>query len=85
MRITVAGMHCARTERTLTNVREAASKFGDEVEVVWKESPLWAPEQGATHTPSVVVNNRVKVSGRIPSLYELEQWIADELEDELAA
>jgi len=85
MRIIVAGLPGLKTQRTLTNVEEAVSKFDDDIQVEWKQYPCSTPVRGGIHTPAVLVNSRVKVSGRIPSLYEISTWIADELENELAA
>ena len=85
MRIIVAGLPGLKTQRTLTNVEEAVSKFDGEIQVEWKEYPCSTPVAGGIHTPSVLVNSRIKVSGRIPSLYEISTWIADELGNELAA
>jgi hypothetical protein len=85
MRIIVAGIPGLKTQRTLTNVEEAVSKFDDEIDIEWKQYPCSTPVNGGAHTPSVLINSRVMVSGRIPSLHEISTWITDELENELAA
>jgi hypothetical protein len=81
MRIVVAGMPGLKTQRTLTNVEEAVSKFDDEIEVEWKQYPFKGAVYGGVHTPSVLIDSRIMVSGRIPSLHELSIWITDGLEN----
>jgi hypothetical protein len=81
MRIIVAGMPGVKTQRTLTNVEEAVSKFDDEIEVEWKQYPFKGAVQGGVHTPSVLIDSKIMVSGRIPSLHELSIWITDGLEN----
>jgi thioredoxin family protein len=85
MRIIVAGLPGVKTQRTLTNVEEAVSKFDDDIDVEWRQHPCAAPVQGSVYTPSVLINSRVRVAGRIPSLHEISTWIAEELENEFAA
>jgi hypothetical protein len=84
MKIIVSGLPGLKTDRTLTNVEEAVSRFGAGIEVEWKQYPCAAPVHGGVHTPSVLINSRVKVSGRIPSLHELTTWIEHELAHEPA-
>jgi hypothetical protein len=85
MRIIVAGLPGLKTQRTLTNVEEAVSKFEDEIQVEWKQYPCAARAHGGVYTPSVLINSRVKVSGRIPSLHEISTWISDELDHGFAS
>lgn len=86
MRIRVIGLPTAKTIRTLTNVEEAVSQFGADINVDWVSDPRQMLGLGVVQTPTVLINGELRIAGHIPSIFEVERWIEQELaEEELAA
>ena len=85
MDIKIVGISCLRTERTFLNAQVAAGEWGfeDEVQLVTDMNVI--SKFGIVHMPTVMINHKEKVSGRIPSLYELRKWIQEEIDEEVAA
>jgi hypothetical protein len=85
VQITVIGWPCSKIQRTLLNVRAAAADSEEHPEVDWISDIRTIAGMGAMTIPAVLVNGRMKLSGRIPSLYEIQTWIEESLEKEIAA
>lgn len=85
MKIKVIGLPCAKTNRTLINAQAAATEFEDRPKVHLISDIYEIAEMGRLHTPTVMVNEKLKLTGRIPSVYEIKTWIEEELEEEIAA
>jgi len=85
MQIKVIGWPCTKINRTLMNVQAAAAEFEKKPKVQWINDINKIAGMGALAIPTVLVNEKVKLSGRIPSLYEIKTWIEEGLEDEMAA
>jgi thiol-disulfide isomerase/thioredoxin len=67
---------CPKCKATLKAVKEAVEKLGlkDRVEVVKRDitSDEVVNKYGVLISPSVAINGAVKVSGKVPSLNEVE-------------
>jgi predicted DsbA family dithiol-disulfide isomerase len=89
MQITVVGLSCPRIKRTLINAQAAAAEFDEHPEVSWINDLHHIVEIGTKQSPTILINDKVKLSGRIPSVYEITTWIEQELqvalEEEIAA
>ncbi|MCX7981890.1 MAG: thioredoxin family protein [Syntrophales bacterium] len=72
MKIIVAGPGCARCHATEKNVLEAVKSLNLEAEVSHVFNVLEFKELGVKVTPSVIVDGKVVVSGKIPSVEELK-------------
>ena len=83
MEIIVAGLPHSKTQRTLVNAQEAISRFDEKLRVACIDDVYEMREVGAIHTPSVLVNNKLKAAGRIPSVHEITTWVEKELAEEL--
>lgn len=71
---------CPRCYVALKIANKVAEKFGDKVVV--KKVPIESPEAdayGIMLSPAVVVNDKVVVSGRIPTERELLEIVKNEL------
>jgi hypothetical protein len=81
MVVTVFGLPCVKTDRTLMNVEEAVGGFRRRTRVTWvgeiEEMNRW----GVHQTPTVCVNNKPKSHGRIPSIHEVKTWIEEEMRE----
>ena len=86
MSIKIIGWGCTKTNRTLANANAAVSEFDERPRIHWINDIHDIVTLGGFAIPTVVVNEKVKASGRIPSVYEFAQWIEEELEaEEIAA
>jgi len=75
MKIEVLGRGCVKCNLLYQLVIETLEKLGRDAEVVKIDDIRKLPEYGIWLTPGLVVNGNVKVSGRIPTEEELEQWL----------
>jgi hypothetical protein len=57
-------------------VLDALTKLGRDAEVVKINDIKRLPEFGIWLTPGLVVDGEVKISGRLPTEEELEQWLS---------
>jgi len=78
MNIKVIGLSCTKIERTLQNIYASASEFPHPVSVEWIGEIHEIVEWGSKQTPTILVNEKQKASGRIPSVYEISRWIEEE-------
>lgn len=83
--IKVVGLPCPKINRTLVNAQAAAAEFDDRPEVSWVGDIHHIVEIGSKQSPTILVNDKVKLTGRIPSVYEIRTWIEEVLEEEVAA
>ena len=75
MLIKILGSGCARCKRLEQLTREALAEIGGEAEfehVTEMDKIMAYPVMG---TPALVVDEEVKVAGRIPSKDELISWL----------
>jgi hypothetical protein len=77
VQINVIGWPSAKTERVLENVRAAAAEAAGKPHVEWISDIRNIATMGPIHTPAVLINGRVKLTGRIPSVYEVATWISE--------
>jgi len=75
VKIEVLGRGCVKCNLLYQLVTETLAKLGRDAEVVKIDDIRKLPEYGIWLTPGLVVNGNVKVSGRIPTEEELEQWL----------
>jgi hypothetical protein len=75
MVITVAGLPGLKSDRTLMNIEYARKEYDFPIRVDWVSDIREMGAIGIIHTPSVMVNARVRSSGRIPNISEIKRWI----------
>lgn len=85
MDIKVIGWHSPKVQRTLMNAQAAAAEFPKKPNVLWVQDVRQIIGMGKVLMPTVLVNEKVKATGRIPSVYELATWIEEESGEEMAA
>lgn len=81
MLVKIIGFPCARVEQTMINA-SAAADVEEKVEILRVSDIHQITRMGGIATPTVIMNERVKSSGRIPSVYEITGWIMEELAEE---
>ncbi|MGD0321013.1 MAG: thioredoxin family protein [Acidimicrobiales bacterium] len=75
MNVKILGTGCANCKRLEGLVKEAASDAGLELEVEKVTEIPAIMAYGVMSTPGLVVNDEVKVSGRVPSKAEIAGWL----------
>ena len=75
MRIEILGPGCSRCRATEEIVRQALAELGQQAEIVHITDPIQFARRQVLLTPGVVVDGRVKSSGRVPSLEEVKAWL----------
>ena len=83
MIIKISAFPGPRTEQIVANAQAALSSIEPEGAVEWVHDVHELIRQGVTYTPEVTVNEKIKVTGRVPSIHELTKWIEEELPREL--
>lgn len=71
MKIKVLGTGCAKCNQLEKVTREAVSKAGIEAEIIKVEDIMEIMQAGVMSTPALVVDEKVVVSGKVPSVDEV--------------
>lgn len=78
MEIKVFGSGCASCKKLHAFVLEAVKELGVEANVLYETDLAEIMKAGIMRTPGLMMNGKVKVMGRVPSVKELKQLISDE-------
>ncbi|MGE5673342.1 MAG: thioredoxin family protein [Mycobacterium leprae] len=73
--IKVLGGGCANCNALEKNALEAVANLGVEVQVEHVKEMAAIMSYGVMRTPALVVNEKVVVSGRVPSVAELQSML----------
>ena len=76
--IKILGTGCKKCEKTVEVVNTAVIELGLDASVSKVTDIGEIISFGVMLTPAVVVNGKIKISGRIPTIDELKKWIAEE-------
>jgi small redox-active disulfide protein 2 len=79
MLIKILGPGCAKCARLEQLTREVVGEMGIEADFYHVTELNAIMAYPVMTTPALVVNEAVKVSGRIPSKDEIRQWLRDSL------
>lgn len=77
MKIKVLGPGCAKCQKTYDLVNETLAEAGVTADVEKVSGMLDIAAYGVMGTPAVVVDEKVKCVGKIPSKDELKSWITE--------
>ncbi len=77
MKIQVAGPGCPRCQMTEKNVFDACAELNLAADISHITDRKQIQELGVWTTPAVIVDGKIVVSGRIPSVPELKKFFAD--------
>ncbi len=75
MKIEVLGMGCANCNKLYQNAVEAVKLSGKELEVTKVEDIKKIVAYGVLSTPALVIDGVVKVTGKVPKVEEIKEWI----------
>jgi len=77
MEIKVLGTGCPKCRKVYANAQRAIADLGIAVKLEKVEAIDEILRYGVMMTPAVVINGRVRASGRIPSVEELKTWLQE--------
>jgi small redox-active disulfide protein 2 len=77
MKIEVLGTGCTTCNSAEAVVRKAVEKSGVEIEVIKVSDRKEIAKSGVLITPGIIVNGRLKLTGKIPSVEEVSDWIRE--------
>jgi small redox-active disulfide protein 2 len=73
MEIKVLGTGCAKCKTLEKYTREAVAETGISAEIEKVEDIYKIMAMGVMHTPALVINQKVVLSGRLPSVAEIKE------------
>ncbi|MBI9084931.1 MAG: TM0996/MTH895 family glutaredoxin-like protein [Desulfobacterales bacterium] len=76
MEIKILGPGCAKCEKTAKIVMEALTEAGMDASVEKVTDMMQIAGYGVFGTPAVVVDGKVKVSGKVPKKKDVLAWIS---------
>lgn len=68
MEIKILGPGCPKCKTLEKVTREAVAELGLQAEIIKEEDIIKIMNYGIMHTPGLVINGRVVLSGQVPSL-----------------
>lgn len=77
MKIQVAGPGCAKCNETERNVFNACAELNLDAEISHVHDVTEFAKLGVMITPAVIVDGKVVVSGRVPSVEELKKVLGE--------
>jgi len=75
MEIKVLGTGCPKCKRLEQNTREAVAELGIEANITKEEDIVNIMQYNILHTPGLVINEIVVLSGRLASQKEIKELI----------
>ncbi len=75
MQIKILGTGCAKCQRLEQLTREVVAELGIEAEIDHVRDMKMIMAYPVMTTPALVINEEVKVSGRMPSRDEIAGWL----------
>lgn len=77
MKITILGTGCSKCRQTARNVHKAVDELGMDIQVEKVEDIDQILEYGVMMTPGLVIDDEVKIAGRVPDINQIVQWILE--------
>ncbi len=79
MEIKVIGSGCTACKKLLGMTQEAVKQLSADAEVIYVTDMAEIMKTGVMSTPGLMVNGKVKSTGRVPSAKEVVKLIQEEL------
>ncbi|MDX9852970.1 MAG: thioredoxin family protein [Tenuifilaceae bacterium] len=76
MEIKVLGTGCAKCKTLEQSVKQSVEELGIDAVVTKEEDIVKIMSYGIMHTPGLVIDGKVVLSGRVPSAKDLKELIA---------
>lgn len=78
MEIKVIGSGCANCKNLLQKTQEAVKTLNADAQVIYVTDMEEIIATGIMRTPGLMINGKIKISGRVPSVKEIQQLIEAE-------
>ena len=78
MIIKILGTGCSNCKKLEANAKEAVEKVGVDAEIVKVEDIKDIMTYGVMRTPAIVINEKVKMYGKVSSVDEIVKFIQNE-------
>jgi small redox-active disulfide protein 2 len=75
MKIEILGMGCPKCKKLYENVQEALVNTGKQAEVVKVEDIDKITQAGVMFTPALIIDGKIKASGKVLTTQEIEKMI----------
>lgn len=75
MKIEILGMGCPRCKQLEANARKALAEAGKKADIVKITEIDKIVEKGVISTPAIMIDGKLRASGRIPDVGEIKKWI----------
>jgi small redox-active disulfide protein 2 len=79
MEIKVIGSGCAACKKLLGMAQDAVKQLNTDADVIYVTDMAEIMKTGVMSTPGLMVNGKVKSTGRVPSLKEVVKLIQEEM------
>ncbi len=79
MEIKVVGPGCKNCKNLLNATKDAVRELGADAQIIYVTEMTDIIATGIMRTPGLVINGKIKVMGRVPSIKEIKQMITDEM------
>jgi len=79
MNIKILGTGCSKCATMEKTTREAVAKLGITAEIEKVEDVVKIMSYGVMSTPALVINEKVKISGKVPNMAKVLEIIQAEL------
>lgn len=76
MKIEIVGPGCPRCIATEKNVKEAVKQLGIQAEITKVTNVTEFAKKGVMFTPGVIVDGKVVISGKIPTVAEIKEVLS---------
>ena len=76
MEIKILGPGCAKCNKTEKLVREVIEETGIDASVEKVSDMMQIASYGVFGTPSVIIDNEVKCTGKVPKKNDIKAWLA---------
>jgi len=75
MKIEILGTGCPKCKKLEENTRKALEETGKKAEVIKITDINEIIERDVMTTPAIMIDGKVKTSGRIPEIEEIKKWL----------
>ncbi|MFC1697170.1 thioredoxin family protein [Nanoarchaeota archaeon] len=75
MKIEILGTGCPKCKQLEDNVKKAVEKIGKKADIIKVNEIDKIVEYGVMSTPAIVIDGKVKASGRLPEVDEIKGWL----------
>lgn len=79
MEIKVVGPGCKNCKNLLHATEDAVKELNSDAKIIYVTDMAEIAATGIMRTPGLLINNKIKVMGRVPSAKEIKQMIEDEV------